>query len=125
MTHNEPALQGVARPQAQERKARGGARDTKKSKRYLLTPLQVRYRAVNELKEKHPIRRLCKAMDLTANSYYLFLAGKNRKREARRNRLSVLISSRFRESNKTYGPVRIHKDLKAESVRCSRGYMPS
>jgi len=62
-------------------------------------------------------------MDLTANSYYLFLAGKNRKREARRNRLSVLISSRFRESNKTYGPVRIHKDLKAESVRCSRGYI--
>jgi len=61
-------------------------------------------------------------MDLTRNSYYLWLNDKNRKRQARKNLLSVRIKLVFMESAKTYEPVRIHKALQAENIRCSRQY---
>lgn len=61
-------------------------------------------------------------MDLSANSYSLWTRDKNGKREARKNRLTVFITACFRESGDTYGPLRIHKELKAQLVPCSRAY---
>ena len=61
-------------------------------------------------------------MEVTINIYYLWVHGKNRKREARKNRLSVLIKSVFYESSKTYGQVRIQQELNAQKILCSKSY---
>jgi putative transposase len=71
----------------------------------------------------YSVRKICKALEITSSGYYAWLLGLSRKREARRNRLRVLIAAHFLESKMTYGPMRIHHDLKEENEPCSRNYV--
>ena len=71
----------------------------------------------------YSVRKVCKALEITSSGYYAWFWGLSKKSGSRRNCLPVLISSRFRESKNTYGPLRIYHDLKEENEHYSRNYI--
>jgi len=75
------------------------------------------------MEKQYAIIKICRAVELSSSGYYAWKKGRSRKREARHRKLSVFIAARFSESKNTYGPVRIHKDLKEEKIPCSRRYV--
>lgn len=80
----------------------------------------MKYRFINEHKDKHPIALLCQVLGVSPQAYYRW-----RKREpSPRSRSNEVLLEHIRtvhqQSRRTYGSPRVHRELREQGVRCSR-----
>jgi putative transposase len=78
---------------------------------------------IQQLEGQYPVLVLCGVLQCSASAYYGWRAGKAKKREDHRRRLTALVSITWRESGKTYGSPRIYQSIKAARVPCSRSHI--
>ena len=80
----------------------------------------MKHRFIDIQKRSYPVKRLCQALNVSRSGYY---AARSRPPSARRKRQWEL-TSRIRQihatSRETYGSPRIHAELRAQGIECSR-----
>jgi len=88
-------------------------------------PTPLRFASVARLASRWPVATLCQAMGVSRSGYYAWkdrlrrLAATNPRRVAS-DALCVAIQDCHARSRGTYGSPRIHADLIAHGIRCSR-----
>ena len=88
-------------------------------------PTPLRFASVARLASRWPVATLCQAMGVSRSGYYAWkdrlrrLAATNPRRVAS-DALCVAIPDCQARSRGTYGSPRIHADLIAHGIRCSR-----
>ena len=80
----------------------------------------MKYRFIDQQKGTHSVSLLCRALGVSPQAYYQW-----RKRELsprRRNNEALIerIRSVHQSSRRTYGSPRVHRELRAQGVQCSR-----
>jgi putative transposase len=80
----------------------------------------VKHRFIDIQKRSYPVKRLCRVLNVSRSGYY---AARSRPPSARRKRQWDL-TSQIRQihvtSRETYGSPRIHAELRAQGIECSR-----
>jgi transposase InsO family protein len=79
-----------------------------------------RYEFVEQWKATFPIRRLCQALGVSPSGYWAWRRRAPSRRAVATAQLQRQIVSIYRVSRATYGAPRIHAELAAQGVRCSR-----
>jgi hypothetical protein len=78
------------------------------------------FRFINAEKASYPVSVLCKVLKVSRSGYYDW----KKRPSSRRSREDIALSTKIREiherSRKTYGSPRVHAELRAMGVRCSR-----
>jgi len=67
-----------------------------------------------------PVRKMCKALKVSASGYYAWRRRPESERAKKDLRLAVLIREAHERSRKTYGSPRVHRELSAQGVKVSR-----
>ena len=80
----------------------------------------MRYRFIEQEYESYPVERLCRVMQVSRSGFY----GWRRKPKSRRAQqdevLTRLIRTIYQQSRSIYGAPRVHAELRAQEIRCSR-----
>ena len=79
-----------------------------------------KYEFVEQLKATFPIRRLCRALGVSPSGYWAWRRRAPSRRAAANAQLRQQIVTIHSASRATYGAPRIHAELQAQGVRCSR-----
>jgi putative transposase len=79
-----------------------------------------KYEFVEQLKAAFPIRRLCRVLGVSPSGYWAWRRRAPSRRAAANVQLRQQIVTIHRASRATYGAPRIHAELQAQGVRCSR-----
>src|SRR3954451_5523697 len=109
----DPATQGSAR-------ARGGARDLKKSGGLLREAEPVRFRFIAVEKASHTVTILCRCLQVTRSGFYAWQRRPESAHPRRDRHLRVRVRASHEASRRAYGRPRIWKDLVADGERISR-----
>jgi len=80
----------------------------------------VRYEFIRAEKARYPVSLLCRVLRVARSGFYAWLSGGESKRELRDRKLLPLIREAFEASRQTYGSRRVHAELRARKVPCSR-----
>ena len=96
------------------------ARHLKKSCGDLLGAPSVKYSLIDELRERHPVRRLCALLGVSASGYYAWCSRPESDRAREDRRLGVAIRAAFKSSRESYGARRLRDELKAQGIDCGR-----
>ena len=80
----------------------------------------MRYRFIREHRRQFPVWALCRVLRVSASGYYDWLSRPEGARAARNRWLALQIKVVHARSRRTYGRRRIHAQLRAEGVCCSR-----
>ena len=68
----------------------------------------------------HAVRTMCRTLGVSTSGYYAWRLRPESVREAEDRRLAVEVRAIHRESRGTYGAPRIHAELRARGVACSK-----
>jgi transposase InsO family protein len=79
----------------------------------------VKYGFIRAEKARYPVALLCRCLKVTRSGFYAWLR-RGSKRELDDRRLLAMIREIFLENRRAYGSRRIHRELRARGVRCSR-----
>jgi transposase InsO family protein len=80
----------------------------------------VKHRFINIQKRSYSVKRLCRVLNVSRSGYY---AARSRPPSARRKRqwdLTSQIQQIHAASRETYGSPRVHAELRAQGIECSR-----
>jgi putative transposase len=80
----------------------------------------MKYRFMTMHKNEFSIERMSKVFRVSRSGYYAYVTRKPSRQKLEDERLLLKIKKSHEESRKTYGSVRIFKDLKEEGETCSR-----
>ena len=80
----------------------------------------MRFRFIDEYRRRWPIEVMCRVLCVSRSGYYAWRRRPMSPRMRRRVVLLEAIRGSHRESRGIYGSPRIHRDLKARGIRCSR-----
>jgi transposase InsO family protein len=80
----------------------------------------VKYRFIARHAPKFPVRGMCRVLGVSASGYYRWRVRQESQRSREDRRLRVQIRTIHRETKGRYGSPRIHQELRARGVRCSR-----
>ena len=72
-------------------------------------------------REEYPIRLMCRVLDVSTSGFYAWQGRPACKRKQANKRLLAEIQAIHERSRKTYGSPRIHAELRARGIVCSRG----
>ena len=73
----------------------------------------MKYRFVHDHRDRYPVRRMCRMLDVSPSAYYAWRARPESRRVREDRRLLVEIKAIHRAKRGTYGSPRIHAELKA------------
>ena len=79
-----------------------------------------KYQFIAAQAEEYPIVVLCRVLGLARSGYYAWKRRTLSARAQRDQQLTEQIQTSFTASRHTYGSPRVHADLRAQDVRCSR-----
>ncbi len=80
----------------------------------------MRYAFVHEHREDYPLERLCRVLEVSRSGYYAWRGRPKSERAKRDEALTETIKEVHAESRNTYGSPRVHVELRARGVGCSR-----
>ncbi len=98
----------------------GTGADPKKIPRHPLPSVRARYAEVAALKDAHPLRLLCRLLEVSASGYYRWCRRQPSAREREDAVLVQAITASHRRSRKTYRAPRIVADLRDQNQPLSR-----
>lgn len=80
----------------------------------------MKYRFIVRHAGEFPVRGLCRVVGVSASGYYRWRGRQESRRSREDRRLRVHIRTIHREMKGRYGSPRIHQELRARGIRCSR-----
>lgn len=80
----------------------------------------MRYRFIEREHESYPVERLCKVMQVSRSGFYSWRRRPKSKRAQQDEMLTKQIQTIYQQNRKLYGAPRIHAELHAQEIRCSR-----
>jgi transposase InsO family protein len=80
----------------------------------------MKYQFIATQRAHHPVQSLCRALGVSASSYYAACAKPPSVRAQRHARLTILIRTIHAASRDTYGAPRVHIDLIAQGENCCK-----
>ena len=80
----------------------------------------MRYALIERRRGQYPLSVMCSALEVSPSGYYAWRVRPESQRSRADRQLKEDIRCSFEESRGTYGSPRIHDDLKARGIRCSR-----
>lgn len=80
----------------------------------------MRYRFVDQNKHRYPVRVLCRVLQVSHSGYYAWRGRAESERSRTNRRLLVEIRAIHRASRRTYGSIRIKRELLKKGLTCSR-----
>jgi len=80
----------------------------------------VKYGWIDERRAEYPIRALCAALEVSPSGYYEWKSRPGGERRERRARIVQAAQKFFEESRRIYGYRKVHRDLVAADMACSR-----
>ncbi|QGT78990.1 IS3 family transposase [Guyparkeria halophila] len=92
----------------------------KKAGRVLRQAVRVRYAFIKDHERAHPVRRLCRLMDVHPSGYYAWKRQPDSRRQREDRRLLGVIKQSWLESGGVYGYRKIHHDLRDLGERCGK-----
>ena len=123
-----PGKGKLKEPDAENRRLRreverlkDGARHFKKSHQYLFQRKRVRFRFIDNHRGIWPLYLMCRVLKVTAQGYYAWKNRPESPRSKANRELLTQIRVAHEASHQTYGSTRIHAELKAKGIDCSRG----
>jgi putative transposase len=79
------------------------------------------YRFIEHHRGQYPVIRMCQVLGVSSSGYYAWRNRKPSQRARENQRLRVHIRAIHKQSKGTYGSPRIHAELRAQGIQCSRG----
>ena len=112
---------GASKASVREHQVAQGARYIEKGYSHLLGAPEVRYRTMRSHAAEFRVEWMAKALDVSTGGYYAWFKRPESRRAKENRRLAVEIKAIHEASRKTYGSPRIHSELTARGISCSRG----
>jgi len=78
----------------------------------------VKYAFIARQRGEMPVRLMCQWLDVSASGFYASLDRRPSKRDRANQRLKLEIRAVHQESRRTYGAIKIHKELKGKGTDC-------
>jgi putative transposase len=78
----------------------------------------VRYAFIRDHEDRFPIELTCEVLEVSRSGYYAWKQRPPGTKEVRRDELVDRIRQVHHESRATYGSPRVHRELKAQGVKC-------
>lgn len=75
---------------------------------------------IREHAEEFPIRRMCRALDVSRSGYYAWLKRPESQRSQEDRRLKLQIRTIYRKSARRYGSPRVHAALRHQGMTCGQ-----
>jgi putative transposase len=95
-------------------------RDSVRNGVHLLARAAVRYQVVEAYREEYPISVLCDTLGVSLSGYYAWKKRPVSKHRQEDSQLTEYIQEAYRVGRKVYGSPRIHAELRARGISCSR-----
>ncbi|NHQ84861.1 IS3 family transposase [Iodobacter sp. HSC-16F04] len=92
----------------------------KKGRRVLCQAVRVKYAFIREHQAVHPVRRLCRMMQVHPSGYYAWLRQPQSLRSLDDQRLTGVITASWQESGGVYGYRKISADLRDLGEQCGK-----
>jgi len=80
----------------------------------------MKYAFIDAQRNEHAVRKLCKALQVSASGYYAARGRPPSARAQRQSRLAIKIREVHMASRQTYGAPRVHAELAAQGIACCR-----
>ena len=80
----------------------------------------MKYTFIDAQRSQHAVRKLCKALQVSASGYYAARGRPPSARAQRQSRLAIKIREVHIASRQTYGAPRVHAELAAQGIACCR-----
>jgi putative transposase len=80
----------------------------------------VRYQFIQSLKGQFPVVALCRAPQVSQSGYFAWIGRSPSQRSQAETNLLVQVRTVYQQSDKSYGSPRVHRDLVAQGIACSR-----
>jgi len=80
----------------------------------------MRFQFIDDHRAKFPVRRMCKALEVSPSGYYAWRGRPPSKREMANRDLTAKIKAEFTKSGETYGSPRIYVVLRKLDLMCSQ-----
>ena len=80
----------------------------------------MRYRFIERERQSYPVERLCKMMEVSRSGFYGWRRRPKSERAQQDEELTRQIHHIYAQNRRVYGAPRIHAELHAQEVRCSR-----
>lgn len=80
----------------------------------------MRYRFIQQYPQQFPVVAMCRTLRVSTSGYYGWLGRPQSPRQQANRRLVAQIKAVHARSRRSYGRRRVHAQLRAEGVRCSR-----
>ncbi len=80
----------------------------------------MKYRFIDQQKDTHPVTLLCQALGVSPQAYYQCHKRERCPRSRSNEALLEQIRSVHQQSRRTYGSPRVHQELRAQGIQCSR-----
>ena len=106
--------------QARVRDHSSGTGYLKKGYSFLRQGIQVRYRFVAQEHQSYPVERLCRVMSVSRSGFYAWQRRPPSDRAQRDELLTRHIRHIHQQHRSIYGAPRVHAELHAQDIRCSR-----
>ena len=78
----------------------------------------MKYAFIARQRGEMPVRLMCQWLDVSASGFYASLDRRPSKRDRANQRLKLEIRAVHQESRRTYGAIKIHKELKGKGTDC-------
>jgi transposase-like protein len=95
-------------------------RDILKSDEHLRVSSSVKFRFIHEHRQTFPILRLCHALDVSEQGYYNWRKRGKSQRKRDDEQLAARIEDAYHTHGGQYGSPRLHAELKAQGIHCSK-----
>ncbi len=80
----------------------------------------MRYQFIQRLKGQFPVVALCRALQVSQSGYFAWIGRSPSRRSQEETYLLVQVRAVHQQSDKSYGSPRVHRDLVAQGIACSR-----
>jgi transposase InsO family protein len=79
----------------------------------------MKYEAIREYSQEFSVRKMCRAMNLTTNAYYQWLARKEKQASKKTQEKAIVekVREAFEKANRTYGYRRMQRALAKEGLQ--------
>ena len=80
----------------------------------------MRCEFINQQRKSYPVSVLCRICKVSRSGYYEYIHRQESQRQKNNRRLLTQITAVFAQSRKTYGALRVQRELKARGVCCGK-----